>query len=82
MEYSSLTDEELREITRRRFRELEVSHFQYSLEEQEEPGLSKERTIALAELVRRISHYRSVLGIAEKMEGESLERDGDKVVES
>lgn len=77
MEYTSLSQGDLRSITAHRLRELEVHHFQFSLEENEEPGRSPERTSALADLERRISDYRAVLGLTESMEGESPERGSD-----
>ena len=81
MEYVSLTEDDQRGLMASRLRELEVHHFQFTLEEREEPGMSVQRTQALADLERRIYNYRDALGVVPEMESESPEKEVERDIE-
>ena len=81
MDYALLNGEDQQNLVLGRLRELEAHHFKFTLEEQEEPGVSELRTRSIADLERRISDYHQSLGLKKKMAGESPERGGDEVAE-
>ena len=81
MDYVSLTTDELRNLTANRLKELEIHHFNYTLEEREEPGRSSQRAASLVDLEQRISRYRKELGLNEEMGGEPSERGDDEVAQ-
>jgi hypothetical protein len=64
MQYQGLTDADRFSIRAQHTLELEVNLFRYQLQEEEEPGGSKQRTAHIADLLSRIERQRAILAEA------------------
>lgn len=61
MEYQGLTDADRFSIRAQHTIELEANLYRLKIQEEEEPGVSKQRTAQMTELLKRIRRQREIL---------------------
>lgn len=81
MQYVILTNQDQVALRKNRLRELEMAHFQFCLEDQEESKKDQARTAAIADLERRISEYHAALEVIAGMAGDSPESEADRLAQ-